>query len=365
MLAKIPPVVSFRATGFPRMLPFNITLSVTSRCNSKCATCNIWRGEKQELALDELEKVFHSLGQAPYWFTMSGGEPFLRSDIVEVCEAAYEICRPGIINIPTNGLLSKSIPDKVREIAKRCHGTQIVVNLSLDGIGQDHDTIRGVPGNFDRVMETYRGLSELELGNFTLGVHSVVSRYNVDRFDSLADFVETLKPDSYIAEIAEERVELGTIGGGITPEPNDFEKAADRLIAYLEKGKNSGMGRINQAFRKRYYRMVGEVYTSRKQVIPCYAGFASAQIAANGDVWACCIRAESMGNLRDYHYNFHRIWAGQAAEAIRREIVEGKCYCPLANASYTNMLCHPQTLISVSSDLARSLMNHRMAGIAS
>lgn len=344
------------------MLPFNITLSVTSRCNSRCATCNIWKAENQGLGLDELEKVFHSLGRAPYWFTMSGGEPFLRSDIVEICEAAYAICRPGIINIPTNGLLSRSIPDKVREIAERCPATQIVVNLSLDGIGAEHDTIRGVPGNFDRVMETYHGLSELGgLSNFTLGVHSVVSKYNVDRIGNLADFVETLNPDSYIAEIAEERVELGTIGGDITPNVDDFEKAADRLIAYLEKGKNSGMGRVTQAFRKRYYRMVGEVFTGRKQVIPCYAGFASAQIAAGGDVWACCIRAESMGNLRDYHYNFHRIWASEAAQRIRREIVGGGCYCPLANASYTNMLCHPPTLLKVSSDLARSLMNHRAA----
>jgi MoaA/NifB/PqqE/SkfB family radical SAM enzyme len=354
VLAKLPPAVAFRTFGFPRVLPFNLTVSLTSRCNSRCATCNIWQSEPTELELDELSAIFRNLGRAPYWFTMSGGEPFLRKDIVDICGAAHDYCRPGIMNIPTNGILSHTIPVRVREILKRCPGTQLVVNLSIDGIGAEHDAIRGVDGNFEKAIETYQALRQIDAPNFTLGVHTVISRFNIDRIRKLADFVATLQPDSYIAEIAEERVELGTIDTGITPDSRDFRRAADILTDYMDQHELDGMGKLAQAFRRRYYRMVETVLDEQRQAVPCYAGFASAQIAAGGDVWACCVRADSMGNLRDYGYNFHRIWSGERAQNIRQEITAGKCSCPLANASYTNMLCHVPTLAGVSLDLAGS-----------
>jgi hypothetical protein len=90
-----------------------------------------------------------------------------------------------------------------------------------------------------------------------------------------------------------------------------------------------------------------------RQVIPCMAGVASAQIAPNGDVWSCCIRAESMGNLRAYDYDFGRVWRSARADAMRRSIKAGECYCPLANASYTNMLTHVPTLVKVAAFVAR------------
>src|SRR5207244_3400976 len=70
-------------------------------------------------------------------------------------------------------------------------------------------------------------------------------------------------------------------------------------------------------------------------------------------VWPCCIRAESMGNLRDHDYNFASVWNTAKGGDLRRSIKAGECYCPLANASYTNMLCHPPTLASVGIDVAK------------
>jgi hypothetical protein len=83
------------------------------------------------------------------------------------------------------------------------------------------------------------------------------------------------------------------------------------------------------------------------------AGIASAQIAPNGDVWTCCIRAEAMGNLREHDYDFARVWRTAKAQQLRRSIKAGECHCPLANASYTNMLTHGPTLIKVAADVAR------------
>ena len=94
----------------------------------------------------------------------------------------------------------------------------------------------------------------------------------------------------------------------------------------------------------------------QRQVIPCLAGIASAQIAPNGDVWTCCIRAESVGNLREHDYDFRATWSTARAAELRRSIKAGECYCPLANASYTNMLCHTPTLTSVGLHVARKTL---------
>jgi len=88
---------------------------------------------------------------------------------------------------------------------------------------------------------------------------------------------------------------------------------------------------------------------------------ASAQIAPNGDVWTCCIRAESVGNLREHDYDFRAVWRSAQADELRRSIKAGECYCPLANASYTNMLCHPPTLSAVALDVAKSTVTSSLS----
>jgi MoaA/NifB/PqqE/SkfB family radical SAM enzyme len=91
------------------------------------------------------------------------------------------------------------------------------------------------------------------------------------------------------------------------------------------------------------------VLQEQTQVIPCQAGWASGHIAPNGDVWSCCIRAEPVGNLRQTGYDLRPIWYEQVGEmrGLRKSIVERECACPMANASYANMLLHGPTLARV------------------
>lgn len=344
-LIQIPQYRLFHRIGFPRKLPLNVTVSVTYNCNSRCLTCYVWKRKAKDLTLEELDRVFQSLGKAPYWFTISGGEPFLRRDIVEICQSIYRHCHPGVINIPTNGLLFSLIPDKARQIIEFCPQTNVVINLSLDAIGSNHDRIRNVPGNWEKALKTYEGLRALHYPNFQLGIHSVISVHNVQTFPNIYDYLmKELKPDSYVTEIAEERVELDTVGTGITPSLEEYSKAIDFLSSRLRQERFNGFSRITQAFRLQYYGMVKRTLAEKRQVIPCYAGFASAHIAPDGDVWACCIKAEPIGNLREVNYDFRKIWFSPKANELRQRIKDKECYCPLANASYTNMLCHIPTL---------------------
>jgi hypothetical protein len=86
-------------------------------------------------------------------------------------------------------------------------------------------------------------------------------------------------------------------------------------------------------------------------VIPCYAGIASVQISPDGEVWSCCIKAKSMGNLRENGYNFKKIFYNAKFEKERKSIKSKECYCPLANAAYTNMLMDIPTLFRVAKRL--------------
>ena len=356
VLPKIAKMQASYALGKPLALPMNLTISVSYRCNSRCKTCNVWQRPNDDFTLDEYEKTFASIGRDAYWFTFSGGEPTLRKDLPEMVGAAYRHCRPGIINIPTNGIQDKLIPARIERVLQAAPGSEVIINLSLDGVGEKHDIVRGVKGNFERAMRTYAGLKALKAHytNFTLGVHTVISNFNVDEFEHIYAFVrDELKPDSFISEIAEERVELDTVGMGITPPIQKYQPVIERLQEGIRKAEFNGVSRITQAFRDRYYDIVKRTLVEHRQVIPCLAGVASAQIAPNGDVWTCCIRAESMGNLREHGYDFRSVWTTAHADELRRSIKAGECYCPLANASYTNMLCHTPTLTSVALDVAK------------
>ncbi|MCP4426487.1 MAG: radical SAM protein [Chloroflexi bacterium] len=330
------------------MLPINLTLSPSPKCNSRCLTCNIWMKRENELSLDEWDKTLASLGKAPYWFTISGGEPLMFPDIVELTKLAYKHCQPGIINIPTNAIL-KSGPARVREILETCADSQVIINLSLDGVGEKHDFIRGIPGNFAKFeerLDQYFALRD-EFPNLAVGIHSVVSVFSVGHLDELIAYADQSRADQFITEIAEPRVELDTVGLPITPSPEKYAAAIDRLMAYVNSKRYKGVAKITEAFRIEYYKLVKRILDEERQIIPCYAGWASAQIYADGTVWPCCVRADDVGNLRDYDYDFKRIWFGDKIKEARRSIAANECHCPLANAAYTNMLMDVPTLTRV------------------
>ncbi len=301
-----------------------------------------------ELSLAEWTRVFAGLGTAPVYLTFSGGEPFLRPDLADIVATGYRLCRPAVITIPTNGWLTEQVLAQTTAILEATPQAQVGINLSLDGVGELHDDIRGRPGSWTRAVATYRALRELRYPNLMLSIHTVISRFNVADLPAIYEGLTALAPDSYITEVAEERVELGTVGAGITPAPDEYDRAAAFLIAQLQRRPTAGFARVTRAFRVHYYRLAARILREQRQVIPCYAGWSSAHIAPTGDVWTCCTRAEPVGNLRETDFDFDAIWFGDRAEALRRSIRAGECACPMANVSYTNMLLHPPTLARVA-----------------
>ncbi len=355
LLPRIPLYWSFYLLGFPKLLPFSLVVSVSYRCNSKCRTCDVWRKPNDDLTLDEWKRVFQKLGRGVVYLTFTGGEPFLRKDLPEMVTTAYESCRPEYITIPTNGILTERICAAVDQICASAPKSTIGINLSLDGIGTEHDNIRLVPGNWDRAMATWGALKELQNKhrNLVLSIHTVISKFNISRLKEIYVGLKTLSPDSYITEVAEERVELDTVGFDITPTAESYAPIADFLSQQAHAAPARGFARVTQSFRAGYYQLAKRTLHERRQVIPCFAGWASGHIAPNGDVWTCCIRAEPVGSLRETGYDLAPIWREQVGKMrdLRRRIAAGECACPMANASYANMLLHPPTLAQVAGEL--------------
>lgn len=354
LLAKYPAYLAFRWFGWPRVNPISLTISLTNHCNHRCKTCSVYENLQDDLSLDEYEKIFRSIGKGVYYLTVSGGEPFLRNDIVEICRLAKRYLDPKVLLIPTNGIMPERVPDRVREILEIYRDNQVIINLSLDGIGAQHDFIRGKTGAWDRAMETYAGLKKIEAPNLTRGIHTVVSKFNVNEFESIHLELAKLEPDSLICEVAENREELFTIRHDITPDPADYERAVGVMIREIDKRRPRGIAKLLAAFRRQYYRNAARIVRTKQQYPACQAGFFVTHISPSGEIWACCTEARSFGNLRLHDYDFKRVYFDSPKkDEIRGRIRRRECACPLANAGYVNILFHPKSLLRVARDYLR------------
>ncbi len=336
-------------------LPINYTFSLTNRCNSKCRTCRIWDNPlENELSCNEWVKVISSLGGAPIWVTISGGEPFLFSEIDIVADAIFAHCNPMLVVIPTNGLLPDIIEGKLKSIlSKKTKQGKLTVNVSLDGIGDMHDEIRGVPGNFRKVMETLSMLNAMKRQgyDFVIGIHSVLSKWNIDNVKEISDFVwDEINPGHHIFEIAEVRQEMFNSENMPTPSVEQYKRFlefwfTDRKVISARK-KLKGISKITDMFRRKYYHyLLDAVYNADGRELPSFAGYANVHIAPNGEVWDCAVYADVLGNLRDYDLDFRKFWKACPGVNDVQERVKKSHKCPLANENYVNMLLSPWRLI--------------------
>ncbi len=344
------------ATGLRSPLPINLTVSVTYSCPSRCLTCDIWQKKVDDLSVDEYGRIFPTVEDVPIWVTVSGGDQFVRSDLDEIVRLIKKQIDPKIVNIPMNGVITERIHTLLPKIAAHTRGSQLVLNLSVDEIGPEHDRLRGAPGNWEKLLGVAELIRDLKktYDHVVLGVHTVISKHNVDRIPDIEREARRIfAPDSYITEVAENRVELKTMEKHIAPDPAEYRRAVAHLKATIAQNRSGHpVARLVESLRLEYYELASRVLEEKRQIIDCYAGWASAHIAPDGHVWGCCVRAESLGNLRDHGYDFRNVWHGPAAGSFRESVKNKECACPLANASYTNLLLDVPSLARVSANMA-------------
>ncbi len=142
--------------------PRYLWLEVTDRCNSRCEYCSIHQKPftKDPLSPDETRRILSdSLFRNVGYVINSGGEPTVRSDLLEVLLAEHEALPRATLQLSTNGLLPERTIAMVAELQRRC--IDVEVGVSLDGVGSRHDAIRGVKGNFEKVDHLVKKLVQM------------------------------------------------------------------------------------------------------------------------------------------------------------------------------------------------------------
>ena len=352
-----------RYLGIGKFDPITITFSITAACQSRCKTCQIGhmymehpeRAEK-DMTLQEIEKMFSSM-KPVYFFNISGGEPYLRRDLPQIIELACKYLKPRVIHTPTNAIMPERIEEKTREILDiiRAYDPTVpfTVKPSIDGVGDLHDEIRGVKGNFQKLLDTIERLKKVEedYDNFHLELGTVISIFNINHLDEIEDFVHSLGIESYRNEVAEQRTEFFNIGDPITPDAAIYQSLIKDFTRKIEEnvGNKKSLAKMTEALRVVYYDIAGRILEEKRQVIPCYAGVSNVHVNFDGGVWPCCVLGydKQMGNIRDYEYDFHKLWNSDTAKAVRKSIKNKECACPLANQSYSNVLLHIPSLLKV------------------
>ncbi len=364
ILEIFPKTINYRLArrGLAKAVrPITLTFSVTGMCQSHCKTCNIGahfqenpqKIKKLDMKIDEIERFFKSLGYC-YFLNFSGGEPFLRNDLVEIVELALRYLKPRIIHTPTNAFMSERIEKTTRQILdtinKYDSNIPFTVKPSIDGIGEKHDEIRGLPGNFEKLKETIKRLKTVEkvYPNFNLELGTVVSNFNINALDEIEDWVHKQEVQSYRNEIAEQREEFFNIGEDITPSNEVYERLMKNFKEKVKsnlKNKKS-LAKTTESMRLVYYDLVVKILREKKQVIPCYAGISNIHLNYDGDIWPCCVLgyAHSMGNIREFNYDYDKLYNTEKLKEVLKFIKDKKCYCPLANQSYSNMIIHIPSL---------------------
>jgi MoaA/NifB/PqqE/SkfB family radical SAM enzyme len=146
----------------PRWLFF----ATTEKCNSRCQHCNIWQNKSDNIPLSpgEISKILKSdTFRGVEYILNTGGEPTLRSDLKELFMSEHSALPKAGLQLSTNGLLPDRTIDLVKYLIEK--GICIDIGTSLDGTGENHDFIRGVKGNFNKVDRLLGELVEIKKSN--------------------------------------------------------------------------------------------------------------------------------------------------------------------------------------------------------
>src|SRR3989344_921381 len=113
--------------------PLYLIFFVTSRCNLRCEHCFFWRElnqAKKELSLEEIDKVTKNMDPL-LLLRMTGGEPFLRTDLPEIAGLFYKNAGMRNLGINTAGFFTKRIVESVKKILSQ-YPIDLDVVVSID-----------------------------------------------------------------------------------------------------------------------------------------------------------------------------------------------------------------------------------------
>lgn len=328
--------------------PF-LVLFVNSVCNMKCDHCFYWRSlnDKQDLTQEEICALSRSLGRVEI-LNLSGGEPFIRRDVAEICREFVRFNGVREIYVPTNGYFTERTVDAVHGMLAEPGLALLAIELSLDGLAAYHDEFRRTRNAFAHAMATYDALARVQAVDARLRIHAVstANRTNLAEVRRLSTFLYERCPrmDHHnLAIIRGDRKNAALQG----PQLHEYAGLYDyirRLWAPRERERYGSSVEPMLQWAKLC------TLQRRKQVVPCLAGRLTGVVYANGDV-SVCEQHPPIGNLRERP--FPEIWQSEEARRLRAAIRHGDCYCTSEVFLWPSLAFQP-------AQLARALVGGRV-----
>ncbi len=330
-----------RANLGPVPVPLHVNLAVTHRCQSRCRTCFVWQAAPEaELSLDDYRRFFAANSHLAL-LTVTGGEPFLRPDLVEVLAAAVEHCR-GLyyLHVTTNGLATDATLAAVeRLLVLPVH--RVVVVVSLDGPRAVHDRVRGGEGFFDRSLATYRGL-RAHVGRrpgVELYAGMTLSGENLGALGALHQELEREVPGFLPQELnANLAARSAHYYRNSEMDLSFAPAAAEELAAHfarLRASRRLSRNRLENA----YHRYAKAFARTGRSPVPCRAADVAVHLDPAGTVYPCHIDSTPIGRIQDHGFSLGALAQTPAFEAARERVRAGRCaQCWTPCGAYDSLL---------------------------
>ena len=279
----------------------NGTVIVTYRCNAKCTMCNRYKvpsKPEEEISLETIRKL-----PEMYFTNITGGEPFIREDLKDIVRELYE--KSDRIVISTNGFFTDRIVDLCKEFP------QIGIRISIEGLEQTNNEIRGLEDGFNKGYTTLKTL--VDMGMKDVGFGMTVQDKNAPDLVALYDISDELGMEFATASLHNSFyfVESNNIIHDRLMVAENFEKLINKLL-----DSNSP----KKWFRAYFNHGLINYIFSQKRLLQCDMSFDTFFIDPFGDVMPCngTKEKEVMGNLNEQTWD--ELWSSEQAEAVRKKV---------------------------------------------
>lgn len=313
---------------------FSVSLDITDECNLKCVFCGIWKkSEKKILDLDMFENTMKNskVLRNVRLFNIGGGEPFLDVKLLKnTIEIIEKYAKPLQIRIVTNGTLTQNIVEFFNTIFSNIEST-IGLKISIDALEKEYDYLRGVIDGYYKVLKTLEELNRLKSQNIIIkrklsfSIGFTLTSKNLHQLDSVFALAEKFKIGFFYKPVIR--------GGRFLNSDMDSalllnnEKFQDFILNFNKKLRVFLKKR--PIFERMTYNMVykyfDQIISHKNPLLNCGALRNSVYIIPNGDVFACILDSECLGNLRND--KFDKLWTSTKFKSKRSEI--HKCSCNL------------------------------------
>ena len=315
------------------MRPKDAFIAVTYSCNARCQMCNIWKSPSTVMLQ---AKEYAKLPSSLKTINITGGEPFLRADLVDVVRTIDSILPRCRIVFSTNGMMTDTIVKKLKQI--RTFHSRIGVGVSIDGVASTHDTIRGVPGIFNHAIDTVRKLKEAGFADLRIAmtlqesnVREVMKVFELS-CDLGVEFTMTLAHDSDLYFKKSDNVSSELL-----------EAVAEELPSVLLRQLKSRS--VKDWFRAFHTQGIFDASHRQLYTSSCEAGQRYFFMSPEGDVYPCNVLNLKIGNISSVR-TWDELYAKDAEERARQIVLKCKKDCWMVCNARSLMIAHPMRTIA-------------------